>query len=76
MNSKEEQLPFLTDDNPEQTLENCRRFLDLFMYLDRAEPMNDYASAAVSMMLSEISNSLTELGNTYDFVKKAAGGAI
>ncbi len=74
---KEKPLPFLTDvvAGPGQTLENVRRMLDLLSYLNRSEPMNDYAEAAVCMILWEVGDALTELGDSYNFVKKEAGGA-
>ncbi len=72
MSNKDEQLSFLTEDeNPEQTLENCHRFLYLFLYLDHSQPINDYAGAAIVMILAEVSNALTELGDTYNFVEKS-----
>ena len=72
---KEDRPPFLTDNNPAQTLENVRRMLDLLSYLNRSEPMNDYAEAGVCMILWEVGETLTELGDTYNFVKKESGGA-
>ena len=74
MSSNKEQLSFLTDDHPEQTLENIRRMLDLLSYLNRSEPMNDYAEAGVCMIVWEVGNTLTELGDNYNFVKKESGG--
>ncbi len=71
MSNKDEQRSFLTDDNPEQTLENVRRMLNLLSYLNRSEPMNDYAEAGVNMILWEVGDTLTELGNTYSFVEKS-----
>ncbi len=68
---KEKPPSFLTDNNPEQTLENVRRMLDLLSYLNRSEPMNDYAEAGVNMILWEVGDTLTELGNTYSFVEKS-----
>ncbi len=72
---KEKQPSFLTDDNPEQTLENVRRMLDLLSYLNRSEPMNDYAEAGVCLILWEVGYALTDLGDNYKFVKNATGGA-
>ena len=68
---------FLTDDsdNPGQTLENINRFLCLLMFMDHSQPLNDYAHAAVTMILGEISDALTELGDNYTFMKKDTGGA-
>ncbi len=75
MSNKDKQLSFLADEHPEQTLENVRRMLDLLSYLNRSEPMNDYAEAGVCMILWEVGDALTELGDSYNFVKKEAGGA-
>ena len=71
MSNKDKQQSFLTDDNPEQTLENVRRMLDLLSYLNRSESMNDYAEAGVNMILWEVGETLTELGDTYSFVEKS-----
>ena len=52
MSNNKERLSFLTNNhNPEQTLENVRRMLDLLSYLNRSETMNDYAKADVNMIL-------------------------
>ena len=74
---KEKPPSFLRDDvsGPAQTLENIRRMLDLLSYLNRSEPMNDYAEAGVCMILWEVGYALTDLGDNYKFVKKATGGA-
>ena len=77
MSNNKERLSFLTDnDNPEQTLENVRRMLDLLSYLNRSEPMNDYAEAGVNMILWEVGDALTHLGDTYDFVEKSGKPGI
>ena len=75
MSKKDKQSSFLTDKYPEQTLENCHRMLDLLSYLNRVEPMNDYAEAGVCMILHEVGKAFTDLGDNYNFVKKEAGGA-
>ncbi len=77
MSTNDERQSFLTDviAGPAQTLENVRRMLDLLSYLNRSEPMNDYAEAGVCMILWEVGDALTELGDSYNFVKKKAGSA-
>ncbi len=57
---KEKQPSFLTDDNPEQTLENVRRMLDLLSYLNRSEPMNDYADRRSDLTLEPDKNQMKE----------------
>ncbi len=73
MSNNHEQSSFLTDvvAGPGQTLENVRRMLDLLSNLNRSEPMNDYAEAGVNMILWEVGDTLTNLGDTYDFVEKS-----
>ncbi len=74
MSNNKEQSSFLTDDHPEQTLENCHRMLALLWCLDWAEPIDDYAAAGIVMLYSEVGDALKELGDTYKFVKKEVGG--